>query len=242
MAGDRSGTIPFLGGGDRRCSQGPGGLSANELAHQLKTPIAIACNQVELVKLLATDQESWEQAEMALENMHSVADQITYWLEGGPGRSSGEVISVGELSGYLRAQIEGLRPEYPNLCPFEQKYGDREVYVSLPALQLVLDHLIDNAYYHGRKDCPIDVRLADAGSYAEIQVSNIPIYDRPPVTHKVLQRGVTHSATGRGLGLHIVKRYVESMGAELDFYDSRFAPEDGGQSQVSFYVRLTHDL
>jgi signal transduction histidine kinase len=99
----------------------------------------------------------------------------------------------------------------------------REVAMPAEALRLVMVNLLGNALKYATPLTTVRVAVTPAGpSLLAVSVSNVG----PPITAADRQRifepfvqldsSLTRSASGVGLGLHIVRRLVESYGGTVD--------------------------
>src|SRR5581483_9809608 len=85
-------------------------------------------------------------------------------------------------------------------------------------LEQVLMNLLNNALAHTRPNDHIELRVRQAGRWAEVQVSDsgpgIPEAELPNLFTRYYQVGHEQGA-GLGLGLFIVKQFVEAHGGDV---------------------------
>jgi len=204
--------------------------SLDDLAHSLKTPLAVLQGVSETIAQRPQDRE---QAHVLQAQIERMSQQIGYQLQRASVRKSGLV----------RHQV-ALRPVVDSLCStLEKVYRDKPVRVTLQiaaqaqvpmergALLEMLGSLLENAY----RLClgQVCVGLREDVDGLELWVDDdgpgVPPGDRL----RVLQRGerLDRQNPGQGIGLAVVEDIVSSYGGQLTLADSPL----GG---ASFKVRL----
>lgn len=85
------------------------------------------------------------------------------------------------------------------------------------ALRRCLVNLVDNALTHGGDDSRVEVSVTVVGLRVRIQVSDDGPGIPPDQHEAIFARGhrATHGGSGRGLGLHTVRRLTRAMGGEV---------------------------
>ena len=88
-------------------------------------------------------------------------------------------------------------------------------------LVTVIGNLLDNAFEAVREageDGEVRLFLTDLGRDLIIEVEDSGQGIAPEVADRLFEKGVTtHSSTGRGMGLYLVRRAVEALGGEITF-------------------------
>jgi two-component system sensor histidine kinase PhoQ len=193
--------------------------SLGDLAHSLKTPLAVLQGVSETI---AKRPEDLEQARVLQTQIERMSQQIGYQLQRASLRKSGLV----------RHHV-ALRPVVESLCnTLDKVYRDKQVKVSLDlpeqsmvameegALLEMLGNLLENAY----RLCLSEVRVTQRSSHQgdELCVED----DGPGVPQsqraRILERGerLDRQHPGQGIGLAVVKDIIESYGARLTLGDS----------------------
>jgi two-component system sensor histidine kinase PhoQ len=193
--------------------------SLGDLAHSLKTPLAVLQGVSETI---AKRPEDMEQARVLQTQIERMSQQIGYQLQRASLRKSGLV----------RHHV-ALRPVVESLCnTLDKVYRDKEVKVSLDlpeqsmvameegALLEMLGNLLENAY----RLCLSEVRVTQRSSRLgdELCIED----DGPGVPQsqraRILERGerLDRQHPGQGIGLAVVKDIIESYGARLTLGDS----------------------
>jgi len=202
--------------------------SLDDLAHSLKTPLAVLQGVGE-----SMEQGDREQARVLQSQIERMSQQIDYQLQRASLRKSGLV----------KHQVE-LKPLLDSLCSTLAKvYRDKRVEVSLdiPALARVpmeqgallelLGNLLENAY----RLClgQVRVSLQQSPGLLELCVED----DGPGVPadqrERILERGerLDRQHPGQGIGLAVVKDIIDSYDAELSLGDS---PLGGAAFRIAF--------
>ncbi|MCB0786484.1 MAG: ATP-binding protein, partial [Flavobacteriales bacterium] len=102
-------------------------------------------------------------------------------------------------------------------------------------LSNVVSNLLSNAIKYSPEDRPIHLRTAITNGMLSIQVEDqgigIPEKDQVHLFERFFRAGNTVSIQGTGLGLNIVRKYLDMMGGSIRF-DSR---EGAG---TTFFVEI----
>ena len=191
--------------------------SLDDLAHSLKTPLAVLLGVGE-----SMEQGDREQARVLQSQIERMSQQIDYQLQRASLRKSGLV----------KYQVE-LKPLLDSLCSTLAKvYRDKRVEVSLdiPALARVpmeqgallelLGNLLENAY----RLClgQVRVSLRQSPGLLELCVEDDGPGVPPDQRERILERGerLDRQHPGQGIGLAVVKDIIDSYDAELSLGDS----------------------
>jgi signal transduction histidine kinase len=199
----------------------------NVVSHELRTPLTGILGFGELL-LTRDDRLTAEQRKEHLgrivreaNRLKRVVDNLVY---------SSKVIqqdgsAAADLRGVVGAVVEDLDdvPGRERLDLEVDLRAAREVAMPAEALRLVMVNLLGNALKYATPLTTVRVAVGAAGpSLLAVSVSNVG----PPITAADRQRifepfvqldsSLTRSASGVGLGLHIVRRLVESYGGVVD--------------------------
>ncbi|MBA6065429.1 ATP-binding protein [Pseudomonas mosselii] len=202
--------------------------SLDDLAHSLKTPLAVLQGVGE-----SMEQGDREQARVLQSQIERMSQQIDYQLQRASLRKSGLV----------KYQVE-LKPLLDSLCSTLAKvYRDKRVEVSLdiPALARVpmeqgallelLGNLLENAY----RLClgQVRVSLRQSPGLLELCVEDDGPGVPPDQRERILERGerLDRQHPGQGIGLAVVKDIIDSYDAELSLGDS---PLGGAAFRIAF--------
>lgn len=189
--------------------------SLDDLAHSLKTPLAV-------LQGVGESMPQGSQAQVLQSQIERMSQQIDYQLQRASLRKSGLV----------RHQVQ-LVPLLDSLCSTLAKvYRDKRVEVSLdiPALACVpveqgallelLGNLLENAY----RLClgQVRVSLRETPGLLELCIEDDGPGVPPDQRERILERGerLDSQHPGQGIGLAVVKDIIDSYDAELQLDDS----------------------
>lgn len=206
--------------------------SLDDLAHSLKTPLAVLQGVSETI---AKRPEDVEQARILQSQIERMSQQIGYQLQRASLRKSGLV----------RHHVR-LKPVVESLCnTLEKVYRDKQVKATLDlpdecvvpmeegALLEMLGNLLENAYRLCLGEVRVSLRTTENGD--ELCVED----DGPGVPQsqreRILQRGerLDRQNPGQGIGLAVVKDIIESYNARLTLDDS---PLGGAAFRIHFFA------
>jgi len=204
--------------------------SLDDLAHSLKTPLAVLQGVGESLQQRSGERE---QARVLQSQIERMSQQIDYQLQRASLRKSGLV----------RHSVL-LRPLLESLCSTLAKvYRDKRVDVTLQlpdaaqvpmeqgALLELLGNLLENAYRLSLRQ--VRVSLEQAPGQLTLCIED----DGPGVPadqrERILERGerLDSQHPGQGIGLAVVKDIVDSYDAELSLGDS---PLGGAAFRITF--------
>ncbi|PYC22817.1 ATP-binding protein [Pseudomonas mosselii] len=202
--------------------------SLDDLAHSLKTPLAVLQGVGE-----SMEQGDREQARVLQSQIERMSQQIDYQLQRASLRKSGLV----------KHQVE-LKPLLDSLCSTLAKvYRDKrvEVSINLPAdarvpmeqgaLLELLGNLLENAY----RLClgQVRVSLREAPGQLELWIEDDGPGVPPDQRERILERGerLDRQHPGQGIGLAVVKDIIDSYDAELSLGDSELG---GAAFRIAF--------
>ncbi|MHC8403397.1 ATP-binding protein [Pseudomonas sp. MDT1-17] len=207
--------------------------SLDDLAHSLKTPLAVLQGVSEDMAQRPQDRD---QARILQTKIERMSQQISYQLHRASLRKSGLV----------RHQVR-LRPVLKSLCDtLDKVYRDKRVQVAfdLPercyvpiekgALLEMMGNLLENAYRLCLGEVRISVRetLEGVELCVEDDGPGVPADQRA----RLLRRGerLDRQYPGQGIGLAVVKDIIDSYGAKLSLDDSTMG---GAAFWIRFEVR-----
>lgn len=205
-------------------------------AHELRTPIAGALAQTQLlITLLKEDapRHRAEQVEASLVKLVHLAEKLLQLARADAG--IGPSAAVVDLTPVLDVVVDDferqgasdnrIRYHRPEELRIVGRYNE-------DAFAIVIRNLIENALRHGLPDTPVEIEASNSA----IVIRN----DCPALTVDELQairqrfgRGKTR-ANGTGLGLSIVDRMLTHMQARLDLRSPATGRENGFEARILF--------
>ncbi|MFF5868078.1 ATP-binding protein [Pseudomonas sp. NPDC012596] len=206
--------------------------SLGDLAHSLKTPLAVLQGVGESMQQRDSERE---QAWVLQSQIERMSQQIDYQLQRASLRKSGLV----------RHSVQ-LRPVLESLCSTLAKvYRDKRVEVQLEvpaqaqvpmeqgALLELLGNLLENAYRLSLGH--VRVSLAESPRQLTVCVEDDGPGVPPDQRQRILERGerLDRQHPGQGIGLAVVKDIIDSYDAELSLDDS---PLGGAAFRITFHL------
>jgi len=204
--------------------------SLDDLAHSLKTPLAVLQSVAEVI---ATEPQNREQALVLQQQIERMSQQIGYQLQRASLRKSGLVRHSVRLGPLLDTLCAALDKVYRDKQVSVQRDFAVEQHVPMErgALLELLGNLLENSYRLSLGRIRISVKRQ--GRVLELRVED----DGPGVPadqrERILRRGERLDAQhpGQGIGTAVVKDIIESYGGELLL-------EDSAMGGACFRVRL----
>ena len=121
---------------------------------------------------------------------------------------------------------------------FDHAGEAREANTDRQMLSNVVSNLLSNAIKYSPEDRPIHLRTAVADGTLRIEVEDqgigIPEKDQQHLFERFFRAGNTVSILGTGLGLNIVRKYLDMMGGSIRFVS-------GENAGTTFFVELPLD-
>ncbi|MFM1895255.1 MAG: hypothetical protein RLZZ385_329 [Pseudomonadota bacterium] len=212
-----------------------------DLAHSLKTPLAVLSGAVTALKAMEPGQlptAAREQVGTMDEQLERMNQIVSYQLQRAV-QSNG--------SGSLARQVRVAPVLQRILAALDKVYSSKSMVHTLQVneqaqfqgderdLMEILGNVLDNAYKYGHKHLWVEVSNAQ---HAGVRQLSIVIEDdgpgiRPEQREFVLQRGARADtlARGQGIGLAVVTDIVGSYGGQIDVDNSRHG---GARIQIVF--------
>lgn len=142
---------------------------------------------------------------------------------------------------FSKTLIEEMEPnkKVGQTIVFNSKEQDLLVFIDPKLLSHILINLLSNAIKYSEENMDIIFRLTKKGSHVVITIEDygigIPILEQEYLFERFFRAANAVNIQGTGLGLHIVKQYVELMGGAV-----RFKSEMG--KKTIFKVKLPSNL
>lgn len=192
------------------------------MVHQLKTPLTVIRGYAEITLVNwdeLTDDKKKSYLDRILEGTKTMNSTIETDLEIIRNNCEGwraDCTSIDDLSDHIASMVRDLSVQFKNV---EFWWSDIEspIHADERVLKIVLEHLVENAHTHGLEGQPIIVSLAEHRRCVELSVSGKGPVDRERLDDSCFQRGYrSRHSGGSGLGLWIVKNYIQSMAGDIN--------------------------
>ena len=211
-----------------------------DASHELRTPIAIAQTNIEVVEMeekatTADYERLMEVLKLSLERMNRLSDQLLLLSEGSQDQAKWSVVDMAslleevtrEFSANAAAAGVGLELES---APEEMLVRGDSLY-----LKQAIINLVDNAIKYNRPEGTVKVlaQVEDSQLVLQVQDSGIGISqaDQQRIFDRFyrVDKSRSRSQGGSGLGLAIVKKIVEGHGGTISVES---APGEGSTFRI----------
>lgn len=202
----------------------------SNISHDLKTPLSMIIGPVSLMKESNKDPETKKTLETIYENAMRLNNLIhktieLHHLEDGD--DSMLILSTFEIVEFCRGVFETFKENHPekkfvfhSSCP--------EIFIEGDAVKFesVMTNLLSNACKYSEEGATISCGISRQDDIAEIVVSDdglgIEDIDQPLVFQRMFRAPSTAKLyEGTGLGLYLIKKYLELMKGNIDLYSKK---------------------
>ena len=191
-----------------------------DASHELRTPIAIAQTNVEVLEMqedpTAKDYEHLMQVlKMSLERMNSVNDGLLLLAEGRQTQYKWSEVDMGSLAREIVDEASGRAEAAQVHLEVEIASGDVRVMGDSTRLKQAIMNLVDNAVKYNKSGGKVKISAKAEGSSVSIEVKDTGIgiseADLPRVFERFyrVDKSRSRKMGGSGLGLSIVKKIIE---------------------------------
>lgn len=210
-------------------------------SHEFKTPLSTILSSISLIERYSseTDQEKrvkhFDRIKSAVKNMNNI---LIDFLSLDKMESGFSLREPGEIN--LTDFIDGLTEELSPLLLSNQHIifshqGKKDMLVDSHLLKNILINLLSNAIKYSPEDKDIILKTQYYTNVLEIEVTDhgigIPEEDKVHMFERFFRAGNADNYEGTGLGLTIVKRYLDILGGSIRF-------ESEMNKGTSFFVLL----
>lgn len=191
------------------------------LGHDLRNPLSAITSGAGLLRRLSDDAKIQSVAQRMEASAHRMARMVEQLLDVARIRSEGLALQLqhADYAELCRGIVDELLSAAPDRQVELDIRDDVRGRADVDRLSQVISNLVANALQHGKPDHP--VRLCVDGSREDrilIQVQNqgtIPAEHMPHLFEPFRSGARGMSRDGLGLGLYIVKRFVDAHGGEV---------------------------
>ena len=212
-----SGSVNTLLARLKHAMQAERDLAANS-AHELRTPLAGALAQMELLSQQLTEKQDKSRSERVLGALRRLSLMLEKLLqlsraEAGIGLASTPV----DLLALVKLLVESFQRSHPTLTIIVEPAGGLSKLVrglDPDAFAIAFNNLLENAAHYGTGGQPIIVALTADGRITVTNAVSVPLEPDLNVYRTRFKRGQT-GKPGSGLGLAIVDKLVAQMNGKM---------------------------
>ena len=213
----------------------------NNVSHEMKTPLAIISNQVEMLELLKDEKKKKEYCRSIIEETENMSQMINdmiviYSMQNDQDKLQVVYSDINELVEFTCRDYDKLY-EVKNINIVEEYPKECHAYVNEKFFSQAVSNYLTNAIKHCSDNGTIHVRVVSQETFVRVEVENdgenIPeskkncIWD---MFYKGDNSGLADSQKGSGLGLYLVRSIIELHGGTYGF-------ENLNQG-VKFYINI----
>ncbi|MDE6497992.1 MAG: response regulator [Muribaculaceae bacterium] len=197
------------------------------ISHDLKTPLSMILGPVSMLKERTSDPASRRSLETVYDNAVRLNNMIHRTLELQHLEDTGEnllIVSTLDVVEFCRGVFDVFKENNPSKN-FVFHASMTPIYIEADAVKLesVITNLLSNACKYSDDGATISCGIVRKGDNVEIVVSDdglgIAEIDQPLVFQRMFRAPSTSKMRdGTGLGLYLIKRYIELMGGTIELY------------------------
>lgn len=197
--------------------------------HDLKTPLTLIISPLE--KMLQSGVSSKQDLELAYKNAISLKDEINRMLDVKALDAGAERIhlSRGDIVAFIKDQIstyKGYIDDHDISLAFSSDMESFEMDFDERKIRRILMNLISNSVKYNIKGGSVSVSLSKDGKDSiRLEVSDTGVgisdEDKKNIFNRFYQCDKDSAHTGNGIGLHIVKEYVNLLDGTITVEDNK---------------------
>jgi PAS domain S-box-containing protein len=213
-------------------------------SHEFRTPLATILSSAALI-LRYEDSEQQDKRLRHVERIKSAVTNLTgilndflslSKLEEGKIDLQLEYISLESMCDEITQEVEGILKEGQSIVHNIQEL-DKELLTDKRILKNILFNLVSNAIKYSKERDVIECFMSFEKDHFFLEIKDngigIPIEDQKHMFERFFRAGNVTNIQGTGLGLNIVKRYVDLLNGKVSFKSSF------GEG-TSFYIKLPY--
>ena len=197
-------------------------------SHEFRTPLGTILSSVSLIDQYKKPEQE-EKRNKHIERIKSMVKNLTDILndflsldklDEGKVHADPDLFDLTALSREVTEEIQMSAKEGQKIT-YSHTGNKNEVFLDRKIMRNVITNLLNNAVKYSPENKPIEFSTGVTKKEILISVKDngigIPEKDRPHMFDRFFRAGNVTNIQGTGLGLNIVKRYVELMGGTISF-------------------------
>lgn len=187
------------------------GLLSSRLAHDIRNPLSVIKNGIELLKYEVLDKKSQERFEMIGKAISAITHQINDVMDFV--RSKPLVISENIITSIINKSIKSL--VIPDGITINIEPSDIKAKCDSKQLEIVFNNLISNAIDAMNHHGTVTIRVKEVQGFVHIEVQDLGPGAPSDIMDKIFDPLFTTKQTGTGLGLVSCKSIIEQHGGKI---------------------------
>jgi len=201
------------------------------ISHDLKTPLTLVVAPLEKIRQNNLPHSIRTELDVAWRNARQLYDLILQLLDFRKLDVGMEklVLRRGDIVGFIRQTVQGfVYYATPKQIGLQMQLPTAPVMIGFDEnkMRRIITNLLSNAYKYnadnGRVTVTAEVTEADGARHLVLSVADtgIGIKDKQHIFDRFMQETHGQEQEGSGIGLHIVKQYVDMMGGQISVADN----------------------
>lgn len=202
----------------------------SNISHDLKTPLSMILGPVSILKEQSQDKESKKSLEIVYDNAVRLNNMIHKTLELHNLEDDDEYLlinSVFDVVEFCKGVFERFKENNPQKkFIFHSSCSQLLIEADAVKFESIITNLLSNACKYSEDDSTITFGINQHEGKVEIVVSDdgigIDEIDQPLVFQRMFRAPATAKLhEGTGIGLYLIKRYLEKMGGTIELYSRK---------------------
>ena len=199
------------------------------ISHDIKTPLTMVMAPLEKIRNTSLPAAVHAEIDVAWQNARQLYDLVLELLDFRRLDEGKEMLNLshGELVSFVRQIVQGFDyiAQRRNIT-IELHLPDKPIETTFDQnkVRRVLINLLSNAFKYNAEGGSVAVTLSEAQpSFVQVSIADtgIGIKDKHHVFDRFVQETHGQEQEGSGLGLHIVRHYVDMMGGSISVSDNK---------------------
>jgi PAS domain S-box-containing protein len=213
-------------------------------SHEFRTPLATIMSSVSLTGKYAESMDKekmFKHIDRVKNSVNHLTDILNDFLS--LDKLEEGVVVANPENIYLNALINELTDEMRGIAKAGQKFiytglqTNDQIYIDKRILKNIMLNLLSNAIKYSNENTLIEIKAKRDFDFLFIEIKDqgigIPIKDQVHIFERFYRAHNSGNVQGTGLGLNIVKKYVEILNGEINF---KSIPEKGTKFTLKFPI------
>lgn len=213
-------------------------------SHEFRTPLATIMSSVSLTGKYAESMDKnnmFKHIDRVKNSVNHLTDILNDFLsldklEEGAVMANPEYLGLNELIATITEEIKSIAKAGQRIS-FAGLVGNDQIFIDKRILKNIMFNLISNAIKYSNENTNIDIKLSKDANTLTIEIKDqgigIPMEDQAHIFERFYRANNSGNMQGTGLGLNIVKKYVEILKGDIQF---KSVPEKGTKFTLKFPI------